>query len=299
MTLRDLKISIQNNDIPDTFFIFECAADTFLASTYVNAICEAKQLERTVVDTIFTQDSALSLVMGFENNFRVIYVDTFAEAAEDYSKFVNTAVICKSIDKKIAKLVSEYVIKVAAPKSWQVYDYISKQCHGLSEQDIADLWKAVGQDLHHLHNELDKIKLFDLPQQSKVAYELSLSPGTKLHEMNNFEVVDAIIKKDIQTIKQYLLYSPQSGNEFLGLVSLLINKVKVALFAMYGTKSAEDLGLSSGQFYHAKNNSLGYSQQQLQEKLEFLTSLDLKLKSGLLDIPNKTQINYLIIEMMR
>jgi hypothetical protein len=299
MTLRDLKISIKNNDIPDTFFIFECATDTFLASNYVNAICEVKQLERTVVDTIFTQNSALSLVMSFENNFRVVYADTFSEVSEDYSKFVNTAVICKSIDKKIAKLVSNYVIKIAAPKDWQVYDYISKQCPNLSEQDIADLWKAVGQDLHHLQNELDKIKLFDGAQQSKVAYELILSPGMKLHEMNNFAVVDAIIKKDIQTLKQYLLYAPQSGNEFLGLVSLLINKVKVALFAEYSAKSADDLGISSGQFYHAKKSSLGYSQQQLQEKLEFLTSLDLKLKSGLLDISNRAQINYLIVEMMR
>jgi hypothetical protein len=291
-------MNITSQEIPDAFFIFECASDTFLASQYVNAICEIKQLERTVVDTIFTQDSALSLVMGFENNFRVIYTDTFSEAVEDYSRFKNTAVICKSVDKKIAKLVSEYIIKIPVLKDWQVHAYIRNQCPGLSEQDIKDLWISTGQDLYHLQNELDKIKLFPLEQQAKVAIELILAPGTKLYAMNNFAVVDAIMAKDIKVLTKYLLYTPQAGNEFLGLVSLLINKVKVALFAEYSTKPAKDLGISEGQLYHVRKNGSGYSQKELQEKLEFLTGIDLKLKSGLLDISNKTQINYLITRMV-
>jgi hypothetical protein len=298
MTLKDLKLCIQNRDVPDTFFIFECATDTFLASQYVNAICEVKQLERTVTDTLYSQDSALSLVMGFVNNFNVIYIDTFSEAAEDYSRFINTAVICKSVDKKIAKLVSGHVIKVPALKDWQVYDYIQLQCPGLSENDRSDLWLAVGKDLYHLQNELDKIKLFPIEQQAAVAIELILAPGTKLHAMNNFEVTDAIMSKNIETLTMYLLHAPQAGNEFLGLVSLLISKVKLALFAEYSSKSSTDLGISNGQFYYAKTHPSGYTQKQLQDKLDFLTGLDLRLKSGLLDMSNKAQINYLIVGMV-
>lgn len=298
MTLRDLKLKIKAQDVPDAFFIFECSDNFFLATKYAEAICEIKQLEKTVVDTIFTQDSAISLVMGFENNLRVIYVDTFSEASEDYSRFTNTIVICKAVDKKISRVVSDFVIKIPAIKDWQVYDYIKSQCPGLVEQDIIDLWIASGKDLYKLQGELDKIKLFEEAQQGRVAIELILAPGSKFYAMSNFQVVDALVKHDIPTLTNFLLHTPLVGNEFLGLVSLLINKLKAILFIEHGTKSWQEIGVSEKQFYHMKNSRTGLSIQELQKKLEMLTAFDLKLKSGLLDISNKTQIDYLIIGMV-
>lgn len=298
MTLKELKQAIQAKEVPNAFKIFVCTENNYLATSYVNAICEAMQLEKEIVDSIYSQASALSLVMNFENNLRVVYADTFEEVSDDYSQFTNTIVICSKIDKKISRAISSYIITVPKMQEWQVLAYIKSRCPVLSEQDITELYKAAGGDIYYLESELEKICLFDAPEQGAIAVQLVNTQGTRRYDLTSYEVVAAIMRRDLETLKKYLKYAKRNGNDFLGLVALLITQVKGALFADYSSKTPQDVGMSEGQFYAIKRNSLGLSMIDLQHRLTILTSLDLQLKSGLLDIPNARQIDYLIAKLV-
>ena len=299
MTLRELKLSIQSKDVPDTFFVFVCPPnDYFLATSYIDAICESKQLEKVVAESIFNQESALSLVMGFENDFRVVFTDTFEEACADYSKFTNTAVVCSKVDKKLEKAVAEYVIAVPAVVDWQVKDFIKQKAPKLTDQNIDELYLASGGNMYMLDNMLTKITLFPEKEQSTIAFEIAHEPGSHLYDTPTYTLVDGIIKNDRDAVKKYVLTNQTSKDEFLGLVNLLLSKVKALLWVEYSNKTAAELGMSDKQYYFLKNHRSGQSMAALQQKLKVLTALDLQLKSGLLDVSNQRQIDYLIAKLV-
>ena len=299
MTLRELKLGIQGKDVPDTFFVFVCPPnDYFLATSYIDAICECKQLEKVIAESIFNQESALSLVMGFENDFRVVFTETFDEICADYSKFTNTAVICSKIDKKLEKAVAEYVISVPAVMDWQVKDYIKQRAPKLTDQNINELYLASGGNMYMLDNMLTKVNLFPEQEQSTIAFEIAHEPGSHLYDTPTYTLVEAIIKNDREAVKKYVLTGQISKDEFLGVVNLILNKVKSTLWVEYSNKTAAELGMSEKQYYFLKNHRSGQSMSTLQHKLKILTALDLQLKSGLLDISNQRQLDYLIAKLV-
>ena len=299
MTLRELKLSIQSKDVPDTFFVFVCPPnDYFLATSYINAICESKQLEKVIAESIFDQESALSLVMGFENDFRVVITDTFDEVCADYSKFTNTAVICSKVDKKLEKAVAEYIITVPAVVDWQVKDFIKQKAPKLTDQNIEELYLASGGNMYMLDNMLAKVILFPESEQSIIAFEIAHEPGSHLYDTPTYTLVEGIIKNDRDIIKKYILTNQTSKDEFLGVVNLVLNKIKSTLWVEYSNKTAAELGISDKQYYFLKNHRSGLSIAALQQKLKVLTSLDLQLKSGLLDISNQRQLDYLIAKLV-
>jgi hypothetical protein len=299
MTLRELKLSIQSKDVPDTFFVFVCPPnDYFLATSYINAICESKQLEKVIAESIFNQESALSLVMGFENDFRVVITDTFEETCADYSKFTNTAVICSKVDKKLEKAIAEYIITVPTVVDWQVKDFIKQKAPKLTDQNIEELYLASGGNMYMLDNMLTKITLFSESEQSTIAFEIAHEPGSHLYDTPTYTLVDGIIKNDRDAVKKYVLTNQTSKDEFLGVVNLVLNKVKSTLWVEYSNKTAAELGMSDKQYYFLKNHRSGLSMAALQQKLKVLTALDLQLKSGLLDISNQRQIDYLITKLV-
>ena len=299
MTLRELKLSIQEKDVPDTFFVFLCPPnDYFLASSYINAICEAKQLEKTFEDSIFSQDSALSLVMGFENNFRVIITDTFSEASTDYSRFVNTAVLCSKLDKKVEKALADYVIEIPKLVDWQLKDYIKLCCTGLTESVISEIYEATKGNLYMLDNLLAKVELFEAADRNAIAFQLTREPGTHKFDIDLYTFVGYLLANNKDKIKEQLLACKLDKNDFLGVVGNAISKLKTTLFIEYSDKSFAELGISEKQYYYLKKNPSGLSLSALQQKLKVLSSLDLQLKSGLLDLSNSKQLDYLIVKLV-
>lgn len=299
MTLRELKLSIQDKDIPDTFFVFLCPAnDYFLASTYVNAICEVKQLEKTFEESIFSQESALSLVMSFENNFRVIVTDTFSEVSTDYSKFTNTAVLCSKIDKKIEKVLADYIIEIPKLVEWQIKDYIHQRCKGLTEKVISEIYEATGGNLYMLDNLLAKVELFELADQTAIAFQLAIEPGSHKFDANIYKFVEYLLANNKDSLKNQLLAKNLDKAEFLGIVGNALSKIKTTLLVEYSNKNFSELGISEKQYFYLKTHPSGLSLAALQQKLKILSAVDLQLKSGFLDLSNTKQLEYLIVKLV-
>lgn len=297
MTLQELKQGIQQKALDDTFYIFICPENTYLANQYIDAICEVKQLSKQVVESIFTQESALSLVMGFENDFRVIYTDTFSEAAPDYSKFTNTAVVCSAVDKKIEKFISEYVIQIPVLLDWQLKAFIKAKCPVLTDQVINELYTATHGNIYLIEDALYQASLFSEDLQNKIVYQFSQRPDLQIDDTATYKIAGSMIAGNKTPLLQFLKQHDMSGSDFLMYANAALTELKKVLFVQNTTCSENDLELSSKQYYAIKNLPK-QSQNSLHQKLAFLTSLDLRLKSGLLDMKNANQIDYLIVRLL-
>lgn len=304
MKLQDLKILIESDAIRDDFLIFVCAEDTFIANMYIDAICEKQQLKKTVADSIFVQDSALSLVLGFENDLRVVYADVFTEYDQDYSRFTNTIVVCNAVDKKLTKLVADYVVNIPKLADWQIASYIEQQlkdCCKIHEGTVSELLGLTGSNIYRVQNEIDKLQLFNTSEQPTILCELLLSPDAANNRITAFELEAAILNRDKSLLIKFFKNRTLNSITLLSLTGILLSKLKKTLLITYGNitaTEAAELGVSEKQYYYLRRNPIAISQQQLAEKLKVLSNIDLVLKSGLLDISSEAQIDYLIMKVM-
>lgn len=304
MKLRDLKALVESDAIRDDFLIFVCAEDTFIANMYIDAICEKQRLKKTVVDSIFAQDSALSMVLGFENDIRVVYTDVFEEYDQDYSRFNNTIVVCSKVDKKLTKLVAEYVVNIPKLADWQIATYIEQQlneCCKIHEGTVSELLGLTGSNIYRVQNEIDKLQLFEANEQPAVLCDLIMAPDAANNSINAFDLEAAVLHGDKALLVKFFRNRSMNNIALLSLTGMLLSKIKKTLLITYGNISAAEaaeLGVSEKQYYYLKRNPVSMSQQQLAEKLKVLSNIDLMLKSGLLDISSDSQVDYLIMKVV-
>ena len=295
MTLIELKKCIEARNVPDDFIVFLCSDNSFIADQYIDAICDANNLTKNRVASLQEQASALSLVMGRTDELNVLKVETFDEALLDYSGLTNTVVVCEKIDKKIKALVDDYVIAIPKLVDWQVKSYAKHVCQDLDQDEIDWLYAACGGDVYRIVNEIDKINLFpSIPERKNVLSELRFGKGSDLYAVSVFDLADAIIRDNKPFVMEFLRHE-DVGFDLLSIVGATLQKVKnIILVTQNSGKKASEIGISDGYFYRLKKDWSGFPLQRLQSLLRFLSGVDLKLKSGLLDMPKEAQIDYLI-----
>lgn len=301
MTLMDLKDYIKTNKpIPDDLIIFVCPENTFLASQYTKAICDAKGLEYVVSESIFEQMSAISLVLNSENILRVIRVEEFTEVAEDYSIFTNTVVICTKIDKKLESLLSEYIINIPKLEDWHLKAYIQQKCPTFYEEDLEWLLKNSHRNIYKIENELDKLMLFEEQSRYSIFHMWQTDPASDLYTFDVYELVAAIIQNNKSAVAQILKHRSCYKLELFSLVTLLLNRAKNALLATRGSGlTPQDIGIKDSQIYHLRREFAHMSDAELRSFIKKLSTIDLQVKSGLLDLTNSYQIDYVITSLMR
>ena len=299
MTLMDLRDYIESKNIPEDFIIFVCPEHNFIANQYIDAICEINNLTKRSINSLLEQTSALSLVMEQTDELRVLKTEIFDEAFLDYSSLTNTVVVCEKVDKKVLPLVKDYIINVPKLKDWQVKSYINLICPVLDKDEVDWLYGATNGDVYRIINEIDKIKLFSVHDQKQVLSELRFSPDSDLYAVTIFDLADAIIRNNKPFVLDFIRHE-NLNFDLMAIVGVLLNKVKSIIFATQNSgKKASDLGISDGYFYRLKKDWGTFPADRLQYLLQFLSSIDLKIKSGLLDMSKTAQIDYLIANTIR
>ena len=294
MTLMDLKKSIEAQNIPDDFMIFLCSENSFIADQYVDAICEINNLVKIRINTLQDQASALSLVLGSTDELKVMKVDTFEEALIDYSDLKNTVVVCNKIDKKVKPLVEDYIIEIAKLADWQIKSYIKLICPVLNDDELDWLYQATEGNIYKMINEVDKIKLFPVPEQRSVLDAIRFSPDSDLYSVSIFDLADAIIRNNKLFVLDFLRHK-NINFDLMQIVGATLQKVKnIILVTQNSGKTASEIGINDKYMYRLRKDWNGFPESRLKALLEFLSSIDLKLKTGSLDISKEAQIDYLI-----
>lgn len=302
-SLSDIKTMIREENISDTFLVFVCEENFFIADEYVDAICRLGGFEKIYADSIFSKQSAVSLILDSDIKLRVIKTDVFAESAPNYNNFDHTIVICNKLDKQLANRadLEDFVVKVPKFTTWQLLAYINTVCPELDETEADFLCKASNNNIYKIENELAKINLFDPQDRKKVFAALRFEPTSDLTSFPVFELVSAIISKDLQKIALCLKYRANCDFEPTGVVTMLLNNYKQILFLSKRFNSGvtpEQLNITAKHANGIDYYNRSYTTEQLRKNIKFLSSIDTRLKTGLFDIAKESQLDYIICNLL-
>ena len=295
MTLAELKDFIKDNKLSDDLLVFKCEDDNghFLANQYIDEICRTKQLVRTPIDSLEAiTASSNSFMYSSDTTLFVIHAEKFDELYKGYYDFKNVIIVCDKVDKKVEAILTDSIITFPKLETWQIVAYIKTQISSLPDEQIEQLITACKNSVYKIQSEIDKLALFKPEEQANILAMLINTENSDLFDMPVFVVSDAIAKKEKLPIIRYLLHKQSCDIEALGIVTILLNKYKQILLATYTDGSC--LNLSPKQINAIRYYNKGFSQEYLMNKIEFLSSIDYKLKNGELDISKDALMGYVL-----
>lgn len=307
--IRELKNKIENNTLDDAILIFKYnkADFEFLCEHYVNEIAKVKKLEKIYI-------SSLDELVGNTNSsddfftaenikppYLYIYkTDTLLSLGEYYD-VKNLIIICGKVSKDIK---IDY-IDFPAVQNWQIEDFVKMRAPGLNDDMIKWLCNICKYDFYRLDNELKKIEIFDKKSQPIIFNQMS-DEGvfSDLNTLNIMSLTNAIMQKDLFTINTILSDLKNIDIEATGLCTLLLRQFKCNIEVEGNRAWNPDLLCTEKQFNYLKRNHAKYSTIQMYNIYEFLTSLDMRLKSGELQFkadnrPNNNSFaDYIVVNVL-
>ena len=307
--IRELKNKIENNTLDDAILIFKYnkVDFEFLCEHYVNEIAKVKKLEKIYI-------SSLDELVGNTNsgddfftaeNIKTPYLyiyktDTLLSLGEYYD-VKNLIIICGKVSKDIK---IDY-IDFPAVQNWQIEDFVKMRASGLNDDMVKWLCNICKYDFYRLDNELKKIEIFDKKLQPIIFNQMS-DEGvfSDLNTLNIMSLTNAIMQKDLFTINTILSDLKNIDIEATGLCTLLLRQFKCNIEVEGNRAWNPDLLCTEKQFNYLKRNHAKYSTIQMYNIYEFLTSLDMRLKSGELQFkadnrPNNNSFaDYIVVNVL-
>ncbi len=300
MKLEELKNSIIKKNTPDNFLVFVTYGNNFLADQYINGIAESKKLEINRIHSLQDLNSSAAFIFDYSSMLNVLRVETFDEFAE-YKNLKNTIVVCDKVDKKIEKLVADFIILMPKLTDWQIIDYILTLCPGLSEDEAKMLYKITYGDIYRIDNEASKIAMFPRFQQKDIFMQIYYQQGSDLFAIGDYDLINAITANNKAFVKDLLLHRGSVILEPLSINNQALNKFKKILFVNQnsGLKSFESVGIGAAEASGIRRYYNSISLDKLATVIKFLSATDLKLKSGKLDMTKDQLVDYILCNIMR
>lgn len=296
MKLSELKTEILENTLSNEFMIFLCSSDYFMAEQYVNEICSIKQRDIKYISSLKQSNNSFEL-FDTSDTMKVYKVDEYADFIEDFSEYNNHIVLCKKINNKVKESVEPYVVEFKEPEEWQTIEYIKTVCNGLDDDDAKWLYEVTNKKLYRIENEISKICMFDKEQQKEILNHFKFDRETDLYKIDNLILGDLITNRDLVGVYDYLFHSEACKIDSIGIAGTLIKKLKNMLLVGYGNVTANSIGISSGYFNYLKHN-ITRSENFLNQAIDFLTSIDCKMKKGSVDLPEQLRVDYIICKLL-
>ena len=299
MTLIDLKNFITNKIVPSDFMIFVSKDCPFLANQYVKTLGDLATGGINKINSIYEPlQSSLMLLAAPAGAIHVLNVETFDERSEDYSQFENTIVVCEQVDKNIAKNVEDYVIKFPKLTDWQIFDYAKTICPNIDNDDLSWLVNASDNSIERVINELDKVSLFGKNEQKEVFSAIRFDPQSDLYKADLFNIVNALVNGDQVVLFDFIKHAGHEIHEPVVLANRALSSLKnIILIARNPQLSAEDCGVSKGQYNFIKNRYRSLNIEAIKYKIKFLSNFDLLLKTSQLELDKQDMLNYLITNL--
>lgn len=283
--IRELKNKIENNTLDDAILIFKYnkVDFEFLCEHYVNEIAKVKKLEKIYISSLdelvgnTNSDGDFFVTENIKTPYLYIYkTDTLLSLGEYYD-VKNLIIICGKVSKDIK---IDY-IDFPAVQNWQIEDFVKMRAPGLNDDMVKWLCNICKYDFYRLDNELKKIEIFDKKLQPIIFNQMS-DEGvfSDLNTLNIMSLTNAIMQKDLFTINTILSDLKNIDIEATGLCTLLLRQFKCNIEVEGNRAWNPDLLCTEKQFNYLKRNHAKYSTIQMYNIYEFLTSLDMRLKSG-------------------
>lgn len=293
MNIIKLKSHIENKTLDDSFLILKYTDVPFIAKQYVDEISKFKNRQIVYVDSI---DDIAENIFGDDNILYVMNTDKLVRPIKATS-LNNKVIICSSIDEDILESVKDYVVDIPKLQQWQIRAYASKNLSGLSTEEVNWL-SDITKDVYRLSNEMDKISIFNKEEQSKIFRLLNDEDAyCDLNSNTIFNFTNAITKRNIKVVKNILETLETMDVEPVGVLTILYKSFKNIIdIQMSSNPTPESLNMSQKQFNAIRYNLGKFTNSELIQIFETLTSIDKKLKSG--NLPADNIIEYLLINIL-
>lgn len=319
MTNEELKHSIIDHILPNDLLILQWSDTTLVANQYAEAIANNKDLEVVYISELDDINSYLSPLDLYCPYLFIMHTDCFDEIKPDYNIYENVIIICKSLDKKAAKLLDGYVVKMDKLEPWHLYDYIYMLCPGLTNDDAYRLATAVQHNPDRIDSIANQIALFDPQEQSSILKELLAAPNTDLYFNTAFNLCDAItnlllkvdVQKNANIVHEILAHRNCCDITTLYVVTILLAKLRNIAIICYGGKvkasafvNKDGKSMSDKQYYYFKNAyapSPVFEERNaktLSKAIELLASIDSELKTGKIELSEEYFLDYVITSLL-
>lgn len=198
----------------------------------------------------------------------------------------------KTLDKRreLGKKIDQYAVMLTAKKMYEnqlpdfVADYLSEKKVKADDRAVQVLCEFVGNDLHRLANEIDKI-IISLPAGGEITADMVMTQVGVSKEYNIFELQKAILRGDTMLANKIVNYFAGNTrkNPIIPVVAFLYSFFnKLLLASQVGDKSekgvASELKVSP---YVARDYTMAlsrYPQLKIIANISALKEADMKLK---------------------
>jgi CRISPR/Cas system CSM-associated protein Csm2 small subunit len=296
-----LKKRIENKSIGDSFLVMSYYDNSFLAYQYINEIAKIKNLEKVSIDTLDNIKPAN--VFGItDNNLYILHVEEFDSDISNFQPYKNYVVICNKISERTRSNVVETAVYCALPKllEWQIIDYIKFTCNGLNDNQVRKLYSKSNGDIYKAHKESLKISIFQNNEQLKIFEEISIDNGYDgTSKVTVYSLATSLINKNIKGVSEAMVQIGVTDIDAMSLVGVLHKNLKhIVDIKLSSTSTAQSLGMTTNQFDTIYNTYINVSGTRVINMLEFITSIDYKLKSGLLPLSDNRLLDYVVCNML-
>lgn len=292
MQLRELKQRINKKESIPFPLIFLASNNDFLVDQYLYSIAKNLSLNLVSISSIKELDDITSSVF-YEGNDLFVYKleKDILVTAKDIG---NNRVIILSENQIKGSDID--VVKFDKLENWMIEDYAKTLLPGLTVQETTWLCKICNYNIERVDVECQKLSLFDKKDQEIIFDLINKENGyCDLNDLNIFNLTNAVIKKDILTIKTIIKDIDNIDIEGTGLVTILLKQfLNIINIQLNNHANAATLGMSEKQFRAISYNCNKYSNTKLINIYKFLNDVDYRLKSGLLDISNKDLVQVVL-----
>lgn len=296
MTCEELKNKILNKVVDDSLLICIYKDTTFVISQYIKQIAKDKKLSINYVDFLENIDLDSNNFFGVDTNLYVLNTDKVT-CSDDLLKYKNTIIVCKDVVG--GEQYKDNIVVFDKLTEDQVLEYMQVLCPEITDNYLGWLYDICGGDIYRIDKELQKLKLFPGMQMSMFETIRNEGGYSDLNQMTIYSCINAFINKDIRTINEILLNLDVIDVEGTGLVTLLLRNIKNIIDIQTNSKATpESTHMKDKQFYVVKKQVGKFTNKQLVNMFEFLTGIDYRLKSGLLELTNNEFVGYILTNMM-
>ena len=265
----------------------------YLIKSYIKKIAENNSLTIKEIESI---KEMVDIESGMFKEVDYLYIYKLSkddnlskEQLKDYK-----IILISDTDKKDSDIDRVVFNKL---ENWQIEAYVQALLPGLDNREVSWLCKNAKYDIWRLDNEASKLNIFDKKDQSKILMAINDDNGyVDLNELTIFNLSNAIMNKDMLSIKKVVEDIDNIDVEGTGLVTILLkNFLNIINIQTNSKATAQSLNMSEKQFRYLQYNQCNrYSNEELFNIYNFLTDIDYKLKSGLLEMTNN-QLNYYVL----
>jgi len=198
----------------------------------------------------------------------------------------------KALDKRreLGKKIDQYAVMLNTKKMYDnqlpefVYEYISEKKINIDDRAVQVLCEYVGNDLHRLANEIDKL-IISLPSGGSIGVDQVMNQVGVSKEYNIFELQKAILQRDALLANKIVNYfeSNTKKNPMIPVVAFLYSFFSKLLMATQVADKSEK-GIASElkvSPYAVRDYTLAlrqYPQIKIIDNIAALKDADLKLK---------------------